>query len=339
VAATAWRRARAPPRRGRAARGSQARVPPQSFSAANGPAPGRADLAAVTRVPDGETSTGLHERLRVGEKVSLSGPYGTFVDDPTSTGPALFLAAGSGLAPIHALLEAAVTGTTRSSLALIFSAHSEADVIDHDRFATCESHHPSFRFIGALTRDAGPPPRGRVHALVPQCTQTAPTKMCSSRVRPHSCWPVRPLLTRSVRATNAYTPRCSSSSRSRGRAGSRGRRQASECEAHRRDTADLHQDRRGTARPAVRRAQTPLPGPWAPDRKAPNHPRPYDAGLAHRAPYRAVQPDHSPAGGSREASSRARQQARLLVRVVGVCRSHLRSGRGRKIAALNRSAF
>lgn len=41
-------------------------------------------------------------------------------------------------------------------------------MIDHDRFATWKSHHPSFRFIGALTRDAGPPPRGRVHALVPQ---------------------------------------------------------------------------------------------------------------------------------------------------------------------------
>ena len=41
-------------------------------------------------------------------------------------------------------------------------------MIDHDRFATWESHHLSFRFIRTLTRDAGPPPRGRVHALVPQ---------------------------------------------------------------------------------------------------------------------------------------------------------------------------
>ncbi len=111
------------------------RVSPRSFSIANAPRPDGLISLLVTRVPDGETSTWVHERLRVGEEVSVSGPYGTFVDDPTSTGPALFLAAGSGLAPIRALLEAAVAANTRSSLTLIFSARSEADVIDRDRFA------------------------------------------------------------------------------------------------------------------------------------------------------------------------------------------------------------
>ena len=144
------------------------RVPPRSFSIANAPRPDGLISLLITHVPDGETSTWLHERLRVGEEVSLSGPYGTFVDDPTSTGAALFLAAGSGLAPIRALLEAAVAANTRSSLTLIFSAHSEADVIDRDRFATWEEHHASFRFIRILTRGAGPPPRGRAPALLPR---------------------------------------------------------------------------------------------------------------------------------------------------------------------------
>ena len=143
-------------------------VPPRSFSIANAPRPDGLISLLVTRVPDGETSTWVHERLRVGAQVGVSGPYGTFVDDLTSTGPALYLAAGSGLAPMRALLEAVVTADTRSSLTLIFSARSEADVIDRDRFATWESHHLSFRFIRTLTRDAGPPPRGRVPGLLPQ---------------------------------------------------------------------------------------------------------------------------------------------------------------------------
>ena len=144
------------------------RVSPRSFSIANAPRPDGLISLLVTRVPDGETSTWVHERLHVGEEVSVSGPYGTFVEDPTSTGPALFLAAGSGLAPIRSLLEAAVAANTRSSLTLIFSARSEADVIDRDRFADWESRHASFRFIRTLTRVAGPPPRGRVPALLPQ---------------------------------------------------------------------------------------------------------------------------------------------------------------------------
>lgn len=143
-------------------------VPPRSFSIANAPRPDGLISLLVTRVRDGETSTWAHERLGVGDEVSVSGPYGTFVDDPTSTRPALFLAAGSGLAPIRALIEAGVTADRRLSLTLIFSARSEADVIDRDTFAAWESEHASFRFIRTLTRDAGPPPRGRVPALLPQ---------------------------------------------------------------------------------------------------------------------------------------------------------------------------
>ena len=136
------------------------RAPPRSFSIANAPRPDGLISLLIIHIPDGETSTWLHERLRVGDEVSLSGPYGTFVDDPTSSGAALFVAAGSGLAPIRALLEAAVAANTRFSLTLIFSARSEADVIDRDRFATWEEHHASFRFIRTLTRGAGPPPPG-----------------------------------------------------------------------------------------------------------------------------------------------------------------------------------
>ena len=126
------------------------RVPPRSFSIANAPRPDGLISLLVTRVPDGETSTRSTSACASARR-SASGPYGTFVNDPTSTEPALFLAAGSGLAPIRALLEAAVATNTRSSLTLIISARSGTEVIDRDRFGTWrfgtwESHHLSFRF-------------------------------------------------------------------------------------------------------------------------------------------------------------------------------------------------
>ena len=144
-------------------------VPPRSFSIANAPRPDGLISLLVTRVPDGETSTWVHERLRVGEEVSVSGPYGTFVDDPTSTGPALFLAAGSGLAPIRALLEAAVA----SQHPLV----ADPDLLralrggrDRPRPLRGLGVAVTRRFASSatLTRDAGPPPRGRVPALLPQ---------------------------------------------------------------------------------------------------------------------------------------------------------------------------
>jgi CDP-4-dehydro-6-deoxyglucose reductase, E3 len=144
------------------------KLPPRSYSVANAPRPDGLISLLVTRVRGGETSTWVHERLRVGETVSISGPYGTFVDDPTSTRPALFLAAGSGLAPIRSLIDAALSSGAHRSLTLIFSARTEADVIDRARFERWQAQQPKFRFIRTLTRAAGRPPRGRIPAVLPR---------------------------------------------------------------------------------------------------------------------------------------------------------------------------
>jgi CDP-4-dehydro-6-deoxyglucose reductase, E3 len=143
-------------------------MPPRSYSIANAPRSNGALSLLVTRVPDGVVSTWVHERLRVGELVRLSGPYGTFVDDPVATAPALLLAAGSGLAPIRALLESALAAGRRRRLTLMFSARSETDVIDRERFCDWQASEPRFRFVRTLTRGPGPPPHGRLPALLPR---------------------------------------------------------------------------------------------------------------------------------------------------------------------------
>ena len=142
------------------------RVPPRSYSIADASRPNGMISLLVTRVPGGAASAWDHERLRVGDIVRLSGPYGTLVDDPTAAAPALLLAAGSGLAPIRALLEAALITGRRRELTLIFSVRSEADVIDGERFAAWQATHAGFRFIRTLTRGTGPPPHGRIPALL-----------------------------------------------------------------------------------------------------------------------------------------------------------------------------
>jgi CDP-4-dehydro-6-deoxyglucose reductase len=146
----------------------RAEVPPRSFSVANAPRSDGLISLLVTRVTDGQVSLWVHDRLRVGQTVSVSGPYGTFVDDPTATAPALFLAAGSGLAPIRALVEAASARGSRSELTLIFSARTEADVIDRERFERHPAQDARLRCICTLTRGAGPHARGRIPALLPK---------------------------------------------------------------------------------------------------------------------------------------------------------------------------
>ena len=54
------------------------RLVPRSYSIANTPRPDGALSMLITRVPAGQISTWVHDRLAVGARVSLSGPYGNF---------------------------------------------------------------------------------------------------------------------------------------------------------------------------------------------------------------------------------------------------------------------
>ncbi|MGH2966368.1 MAG: FAD-binding oxidoreductase [Solirubrobacterales bacterium] len=143
-------------------------VPPRSYSIANAPRPDGLISLLVTRVSGGQTSGWAHDRLRTGDEVTITGPYGTFVADPASTKPCLHLAAGSGLAPIRALVEAALEAAPWRSLILILSARTEADVLDRDRFARWQAVYAHFHFIRTLTRGPGVEPRGRVPHVLPE---------------------------------------------------------------------------------------------------------------------------------------------------------------------------
>lgn len=149
-------------------------VPPRSYSIANAPRPDGLISLLITRVHGGETSGWVHAHLRVGDEVKVSGPYGSFVDDRAATAPGLFLAAGSGLAPVRALIEGTLAGGARSSLTLVYSARTERDVIDRQRFDDLQARDPRFRFLRTLTRDEGRPPNGRIPALLPKLFRELP---------------------------------------------------------------------------------------------------------------------------------------------------------------------
>jgi CDP-4-dehydro-6-deoxyglucose reductase len=66
--------------------------------------------------------------LQVGENIKVSGAYGTFIGDPSVDTPVLCLAAGTGLAPILALAEAALRRGFKKPVTMLFSARTVEDV-------------------------------------------------------------------------------------------------------------------------------------------------------------------------------------------------------------------
>lgn len=141
--------------------------PVRSYSLANAPRPDGVVVLLVTRVPDGELSTWLHHRRTI-DTVLLSGPYGGFVDDLDQPGPRLYLAGGSGFAPVRALIEDGLARSNATPMTLLFSVRTDKDLVDHELMCRWERRHPAFHYLRTLTRQAGPPPVGHISDVLPE---------------------------------------------------------------------------------------------------------------------------------------------------------------------------
>lgn len=152
------------------------RIPMRSYSAANAPRTNGALTFLVTAVTDGPTSTWLAREAEIGDRLLVSGPYGTFVADPGHDGPTLYLAGGSGLAPATALIDAAVANGATADPdpakrhTLLFSGRTVEHLIDHETLTTLAGEQPGFDYVRTLTRAAdgdAEPPLGRVPDVLP----------------------------------------------------------------------------------------------------------------------------------------------------------------------------
>lgn len=143
-------------------------IPARAYSIANTPRPDGELVLQVARADDGVTSNWIHDQLLPGKRVTLAGAYGSFIGDPSVDTPVLCLAAGTGLAPILALTEAALRRGFRQPVSVIFSARTRADVYSQGLMAWWRSRHPSFDCQITLTRERQDGYlAGRIRAVLP----------------------------------------------------------------------------------------------------------------------------------------------------------------------------
>lgn len=106
---------------------------------------------AVTLVSGGPGSTALHH-LSPGVSVEVTGPQGMFVRDAHATGPSLFVATGTGIAPLRSMLESALSKGERRSLWLLLGVRHEEDVLYRAELEALERAHANVRFLPTLSR-------------------------------------------------------------------------------------------------------------------------------------------------------------------------------------------
>ncbi|MCB1932024.1 MAG: 2Fe-2S iron-sulfur cluster binding domain-containing protein [Candidatus Accumulibacter sp.] len=143
-------------------------VPYRAYSMANAPRPDGEIVLQVARSDDGGTSAWVYDTLAAGDRVKINGAYGTFVGDPTVDTPVLCLAAGTGVAPVLALAEAALRRGFRRPVSFLVSARSADEVYAGGMLSWWHAKYRNFNYQVTLTREerAGYL-HGRVDAILP----------------------------------------------------------------------------------------------------------------------------------------------------------------------------
>jgi ferredoxin-NADP reductase len=101
----------------------------RSYSIASGPEDANLVLT-VERLEDGEVSPYLVDELTSGDQLELRGPIGGyFVWEPSSGGPLMLIAGGSGIVPFRAMLRHRMASGADVGFRLLYSARSLDDVI------------------------------------------------------------------------------------------------------------------------------------------------------------------------------------------------------------------
>lgn len=127
----------------------------RSFSIAGAPAEASLIELNIRHVPGGRGTGWVHEELKVGDRVSLAGPYGRFfvrkLAHEKEDTAYLFLAGGSGLSsPRSMILDLLAEGCQRQ-ITLINGARNQSELYHHDEFVDLAARHANFTYVAALS--------------------------------------------------------------------------------------------------------------------------------------------------------------------------------------------
>lgn len=119
----------------------------RAFSIANAPSQRGVVELQVRLVDGGKATTFLHERLRVGDELRLQGPFGRFFVRSSRTTPRIFVAGGSGLSSLEAMLVDRLEDGCTVPTTLLHGVRSAEELYHRDVFDALAAAHSHFRYV------------------------------------------------------------------------------------------------------------------------------------------------------------------------------------------------
>jgi len=142
----------------------------RSFSMANAPHDDEFVQLHIRHVPGGAFTDHVFNTMKERDILRFEGPFGTFFLRDESDKPIVFVASGTGFAPIKAVIEAAFKKGVTRPMTLYWGARRPRDLYLNALPERWVAEHPGFRYVpvvsDALPEDAWHGRTGFVHRAV-----------------------------------------------------------------------------------------------------------------------------------------------------------------------------
>jgi len=128
----------------------------------------------VNLIVGGPGSTYLYH-LRSGEDIDFLYPLGFFTLNEAGQSDLLFVATGTGIAPLRSMIHHLFNEGSRQKMTLYWGLRSERDLYYQEEFRALAENHSNFRFVQTLSQPTNGwnGPRGRVTHLLRGGTEPA----------------------------------------------------------------------------------------------------------------------------------------------------------------------
>lgn len=128
--------------------------PPRDYSMASAPGSTSVEFF-IRKEKDGSVSQFVYDSLKAGDDVSIKGPFGVSYLRTQHKGSIWAAAGGSGLAPIKAILDDALSRGMAQPISLYLGVRDEKDLYLVDYFKGQAEAHPNFSFVPVLSEPSG----------------------------------------------------------------------------------------------------------------------------------------------------------------------------------------
>ncbi|MBO6948764.1 MAG: hypothetical protein JJ855_12365 [Rhodospirillales bacterium] len=122
----------------------------RDYSIANAPGSGAIELH-IRRSGAGGVSDFICDDLKPGDPVDVQGAFGGAYFRARHDGPLLAIAGGTGLAPMKAIVEAALAAGLKQDVHLYFGVRDETELYLERHFIKLTHDHPNFRFVTVIS--------------------------------------------------------------------------------------------------------------------------------------------------------------------------------------------